>query len=144
MAEYLHLLSEIVYESGLLRQVDSLYFDEDMDSCTSIVLTFQHRIFTITAIASDDTIELYSGNSYLANGDRLISKTEKEPWCQAIGKRIIWAWSLTNQQGYEDSLQFHFSKIDRDSSSIDSEEDILIQLIVVASSLETYWLLKAS
>jgi Family of unknown function (DUF6334) len=133
--ERLDTLSEMAYEAGCLKQVDYLLQE---DSLVAVILTFEYRIFTVLVIASDDTIELFSGACYPAVKYNLISVTEKEPWLRAIGKKIIWAWDLINQQGYADSIQFYFANVDSEKSSIFSEEDVIIQLITVASSLKTY------
>lgn len=134
----LDILAEIVYEAGYLKQVDYLSeYDDDCDHFISAIrLTFDNGIYTILAIAEDDTIEVLSGACYPAIEYHLFSVTEKEPWSRAVGKKNIFAWDSVNQQGYTDSIQFYFDNVD--SEKYGNEEPVIIQLTTIASSLKTY------
>jgi Family of unknown function (DUF6334) len=48
----------------------------------------------------------------------------------AIGRGLLWVWTLTNQQGYEGGCQFEFG-VGRN----DRPEQLCIQLTVAASTL---------
>jgi hypothetical protein len=134
----LDILAEMAYEAGYLKQVDYLSeYDDDCDNFISaIILTFEHGIYTILAIAEDDTIEVLSGACYPAIEYHLFSVTGKEPWSGAVDKKIIFTWDSVNQQGYADSIQFYFNNVD--SEKYGKEEPVIIQLTTIASSLKTY------
>jgi phage tail protein X len=53
------------------------------------------------------------------------------PWREAIGAPVIWAWVLTNQQGYTDGVQLEFS------ASAD-KKPVLVQLLALASEVKVY------
>lgn len=127
----LGVLHDMVYEAGYLKQVKYLCWKGFTDSIIAVILTFTNKTFTVCAIPSDDTIEVIANQLSLDSESEIILATEREPWSRAIGRRTLWAWNLTNQQGYPDSLQFCFA-------NAESQEDIIIQLITVASCLNIY------
>jgi len=61
-----------------------------------------------------------------------ISLDVKEPWNLALGKPLLWTWSMTNQFGYRDGLQLEFAEDVTDTS-------VVIQLIVMASTIMQRW-----
>ena len=52
-------------------------------------------------------------------------------WSRCIGKRLCWAWLLTNQQGYSDGVRLEFG-------DPDSPESVVVELVVAASSLHPF------
>lgn len=67
--------------------------------------TFQNGQLTITANASDDTIDIIFGP---ANAPERVELSQTKPWSRAIGTGLLWAWVLTNHQGYRDGVQLEF------------------------------------
>ncbi len=55
-----------------------------------------------------------------------VDLTDEEPWRAAVGKPLMWTWSMTNQQGYRDAFQLEFAVDTSDTA-------VVIQLIVLAS-----------
>ncbi|MFC5571604.1 DUF6334 family protein [Lysobacter yangpyeongensis] len=52
-------------------------------------------------------------------------------WSRCIGKRLRWAWLLTNQQGYTDGVRLEFG-------DPDVSESVVVELVVAASSLHPF------
>lgn len=78
----------------------------------------------------DDSLSIASGpDPLLASGAPSLSLSAEDPWCLAVGKPLLWSWSMTNQQGYRDGCQIEFAEDVSDSS-------VVIQLIVVASAIK--------
>jgi Family of unknown function (DUF6334) len=55
-----------------------------------------------------------------------VDLTDEAPWRAAVGKPLMWTWSMTNQQGYRDAFQLEFAVDTSDTS-------VVIQLIVLSS-----------
>ena len=124
-------------EIGNLIEVEYLIYS-DIDDINSsqmiveaIILSFEHKVFTIKAIANDDTIKLIYGRINANSSQKTIAVSQHKPWSIAIGKRISWSWALINQQGYPDAIQFEFYEHNPTTS-------ITIQLITAASSIGVY------
>ncbi|MDX2240601.1 MAG: DUF6334 family protein [Leptolyngbyaceae cyanobacterium bins.302] len=107
----------MTYEAGHLEESQYVHDVELLHRPDAVILVFQHRKFTIQAVAEDDTINLIAEVVLLDSSFeyKLTSVSEREPWVKAIGKKIGWAWMLTNQQGYFDSIQFDFSNSDSEA-----------------------------
>ncbi len=58
-------------------------------------------------------------------GINMLDISETSPWSKCIGFPLMWSWTLTNQQGYEDGLQFEFAV------NVESEST-LVQILVGA------------
>ncbi len=48
-----------------------------------------------------------------------------------LGRKLFWAWSLTNNQGYNDGLKFQFQN-----------SDVALELIVEASPIKQFTVKK--
>ncbi|HLO49183.1 MAG TPA: DUF6334 family protein, partial [Kamptonema sp.] len=127
----LNLLREMAYEAGELKEVKYLFWMECPYRPEAVVLSFRNRVFTIQAIADDDTIAVTSEPLTISEEQKFVSITQSPPWSRAIGRAIRWVWNLKNQQEYPDGVQLSFA-------NPDSEEEIIIQLVTVASFLNIY------
>jgi hypothetical protein len=55
--------------------------------------------------------------------------SDQEPWRGALGKPLMWSWSMTNQQGYRDALQLELAQ------DVD-DPPVLIQLVALGSEIK--------
>jgi Family of unknown function (DUF6334) len=55
-----------------------------------------------------------------------VDLTDEDPWRAAVGKPLMWAWSMTNNFGYRDGFQLEFAVDTSDSA-------VVVQLIVLSS-----------
>ena len=55
---------------------------------------------------------------------------EMAAWAPAYGRPLLWAWTLTNHQGYLDGVRFDFRETV-------SESAVIFEVIVAASMLHT-------
>ena len=92
----------------------------------SLTLGFEHGVVVVSAEAEDDTITLSAAGP--ASG----RDVSAEPaWRDAIGRGLLWLWTLTNQQGYEDGCQFEFGEVGHG----DRAEHLCIQAMVAGATL---------
>lgn len=98
----------------------------DRGSPSALALGFEHGVMLLSALGEDDTIDVRPIGT--AHGRDL---SAEQPWCDAIGRRLIWGWSLTNQQGYEDGCQFEFGN----QIGGGQPSQLCIQVMVAASGL---------
>ena len=92
----------------------------------SITLSFEHGSVLVSAAPDDDTIAMRAVAS--VDGEDV---SAERPWRDAIGRGLIWIWTLTNQQGYEDGCQLEFGDVSRH----DRPRHLCVQLMVAASTL---------
>jgi len=71
------------------------------------VLGFETQSIVISAEPQDDTIRVQYGGATLPFREDL---TAREPWRTLVGCGVIWAWKLTNQNGYHDGYQIEFAR----------------------------------
>jgi hypothetical protein len=91
----------------------------------SVTLGFENGAVLVSAEADDDTITMQAIAS-LSGAD----VSAESPWSSAIGRGLMWVWTLTNQQGYQDGCQFEFKESGRDGP-----RHLCVQLVVAASAL---------
>ena len=127
----LNLLREMAYQAGELKEVKYLFWMECPHRPEAVVLSFRNRVLTIQAMADDDTIAITSEQQTISDEQKFVSVTQGAPWSIAIGRAIRWVWTLKNQQEYPDGVQLSFA-------NPDSEEEVIIQLVTVASFLNIY------
>jgi len=58
-----------------------------------------------------------------------VSLGAEKPWSRALGKPLLWSWSMTNQQGYRDGLQLELA------NNVD-DPSVVIQILVEASNIK--------
>lgn len=84
---------------------------------------FEHGCLTVSANPDDDTVRLKDGRMDLAHAVLLHDRT---PWSTAVGCRVRWIWTLSNQQGYRDGLQIEFTR---------ERSTVSVQLMCMASAI---------
>lgn len=58
-----------------------------------------------------------------------VSLSAEQPWKAAIGKPLLWSWSMTNQQGYRDGLQLELAM------NVSDDSPVVIQLFSIGSEI---------
>jgi Family of unknown function (DUF6334) len=128
MSESLNLLQHAANDAGPLLRVQSVAWNELPHDVVAVVLAFQNLELRISVNADDDTIEISEGGAS-SDPEYTVHGIDEYPWSEAIGKPIRWGWHMTNQQGYQDAVQFEFAR------NV-SEPSTIIQLVAVSSSLK--------
>ena len=127
MQEALQVLHE---EPQLLRNVAGVVSQTDEPSdqamLLAIVLAFETCRVAVVAQA-DDSIDIRSAEGLVEACD--IDLSAVSPWNQAIGKPLMWSWTMTNQQGYFDGLQLEFAEHS-------GAEAVVVQAICIGSELK--------
>ncbi len=123
-------MQSITDESGQLVEVESFYYTDLPTDIGLIKLAFQQNSFFVV-VKEDDSLELTDKVTFTENDFKRINMSDKLPWQAAIGKQIRWIWTMVNQQGYLDGLQFEFA------NNI-NQKPVVIQLIAVASGIKVY------
>ena len=116
---------------GYLSKVKYIY-DRDIDnSPIAFLMYFDNLVAMVKAIEEDDTVELKSIDIELVNKLNTVDVSDNILWKDAIGSQLHWVWSLTNNQGYTDGIQFewtnHYIK-----------KTIIVQAIAIASCFRFY------
>ena len=60
-----------------------------------------------------------------------IDVSQEPPWIFALNCEVLWVWTMTNHQGYDDAMQYSFASPVLGNSQI-------IQLVTVASAIKVY------
>ena len=92
---------------------------------STIVLEFEAGSWALSVNADDDTIRIATTEEALLDDMCLTDASAESPWTQTLGTTAQWIWTLENQQGYEDGIQFAFA--------LDEREVCRVQLIAIAS-----------
>jgi hypothetical protein len=92
----------------------------------SLTLGFEHGSVLVSAAPTDDTIVMQAVTS--VDGEDV---SAERPWRDAIGRGLIWVWTLQNQQGHDDGCQLEFGDVTR----YDRPRHLCVQLMVAASTL---------
>lgn len=90
-----------------------LYFER---TAVTLAVTEEDEIDTVSRILADDP-EIYE-----------VDLSGVIPWRGAIGHPLMWAWEMTNQQGYLDGIQLEFAA---DVAS----ESVTVQLLALGAQL---------
>lgn len=125
-------MKSLVNEGGLFIDVEYFYTPSPM-YIRFIKLIFQKGIFFIT-VQEDDSLELTENiaESILEeDGLEKINVSDELPWKLSIGKSVLWARTMVNQQGYFDGLQFDFA------NNV-SQEPVIIQLISMPAHIDIF------
>jgi len=119
---------DIVYQFGNLVSVHYLSIDEEINWISAIKLTFENGVVYNEAVGATDEIVLT--NKLNDHYQIITAANDITPWAEAIGRPTLWLWNLTNQQGYNDGVQYAFAA--------PRQNEIIIQLMVEASSIKLY------
>jgi Family of unknown function (DUF6334) len=119
------LIKEMVDSYGVLTEVRE---GERLgaNGPVSITLAFEHGSVLVAAQPDADTITMRAVTS--ADGANV---SAERPWRDAVGRGLIWIWTLRNQHGYEDGCQLEFGDVTRH----DRPRYLCVQLVVAASTL---------
>lgn len=126
-------LRSACYDAGRLTGVREALLVEESSLVSAVELVFEQ--LTITVAAEPDYDKVAVSVSSLSS-DEAISTSPQAFWAMCIGKRVKWAWLLTNHQGYSDGLRLEFK-------NTDEKEAVVVELIAMASSFELSVMPKA-
>jgi hypothetical protein len=132
----IELLTQIVYQSGVLQQVEYVIDPQNLDGLQAIVFIFENDIYTARCLAEDNTIKLSPGRPKVADLYQIVSASKQKPWSMVINARLLWAWSLTNQEGYFDGLRLEFA-------SNSTNKAVIIEVVSRALSLKIYQFIES-
>jgi hypothetical protein len=126
------LMKSMVDESGQLMGVECFYYTDLPTDIGFIKLAFQQNHYFVVA-TEDDSLEVTDNvaNLFEPNDFKCVDMSDRSPWQSAIGKQVRWIWTMVNQQGYLDGLQFEFA------NDI-SQKPVVLQLIAIASGIDIY------
>ena len=124
-----NVLQMVVNEAGHLLHAHETRFDSSNGFVTMVTLTFQHLTVNIRADPDNDTISINLGAPLISEDGVTASADASSPWIPAYGSQCVWAWTLTNQQGYSDGLRFEF---------ISDAGKRVVEMIVAASQIQYY------
>ena len=128
----LSVLGEIFDKASHLTGVTYSLFEGDPKFITAVELKFESFSVVLRAIADDDTISVEIDTLKPSSEEPLVDVGNSAPWLECLGSGISWAWSLTNQQGYQDGVRFEFNNGSAEMHGVS------ITLIVVASAIVLY------
>ena len=94
----------------------------------AILLKFSGRELCVAVDPDDDSLQVAA--TAPVDTQELESLSGSKGWSSAIGNRLLWAWRLTNHQGYDDGIQLAFCEA---SGGV---ETVVLQLIGKASTIE--------
>lgn len=127
-------LESISDESEVLRQVTGAFWcskdpaEEPM--LVAVMLKFDQTKVAFL-VEGDDSLTLLDAELF-RSGDaasQLVDFTSASPWKEAIGLPLLWAWEMSNQQGYFDGFQLEFA---RDVASV----SVIVQMLGVAGEVK--------
>lgn len=109
---------------------------EDPYWTESVILKFQNIHYVINVNADTDEVEILLHDQSQAitqdqfivdNGDVIkISKRPDSALFNLLGSKLTWVWTMTNNQGYSDGIQFQFN----------CKTNNIVQFIAIASRLQ--------
>ncbi len=111
-------LSELVYESGKLSKIAA--FTNGGGIC-GLLFSFEGMAFYSTVSSDTDEIAI---QEFVPSSHKETKYPNRLNAC--IGKKLIWAWTLENQQGYSNGLRLEF------------EDSLVFDFIAVASDLKIF------
>ena len=129
--ENVSLLLEVFDNDEYLERVSSFSFIEIPEEIALLEFKFKKSFIYISIDENYDTLQvdhqIYNKETYMPRRDISGSVV----WRDIIGKHIHWFWILTNNQGYNDGIQFQFR---------DENHKIYktIQLMGLTSSIRIY------
>lgn len=118
---------------GKLKEVLAyeFYFENEGHMRSAVQLIFEKGDIFHEAIRDSD--EITCSSALISSYDRIIDISQTAPWNNVLGKDTYWLWTLTNQKGYLDAVQYSF---------IASNIENIVQLMVKGAEIETYEVTK--
>lgn len=101
-------LQRLCDEAGPLLAVRETRFEGSADFVTGYDFAFANLSARLLADGEFDTIRLVIAPGDVPTDSAALDVSANAPWTRAIGLELVWAWALTNQQGYTDGLRFQF------------------------------------
>ena len=120
-------LSKLVDSAGNLIKIKGLSFPELPDEIAAIELIFEQVQCFICVVEDTDEIKLSND----VDVSKFIESNVLICFSEFLGKQLLWAWSLVNNQGYNDGLKFQFQN-----------SDVALEFIVEASSIKQFTVKK--
>ena len=121
-------LHQAVHHAGRLVNVRGALLSKEVTRISAVELVFESLTITFSVDSEFDTI---IASSLPLSSEELICPAVQPFWEHCLGKRLQWAWRLTNQQGYEDGIRFGFQ-------NTDESDYAYIELIAAASSFDFF------
>ena len=112
--------------AGRLVAVRHGCYPELPDTVAAVVLSFESGEWLVAVCSDDDTVELQELSVSRHREFDYRDPAEGSAWGPALGKSVLWAWTLENQQGYVDGVQFSFGE--------GGHEVCQVQLLAIGSS----------
>jgi Family of unknown function (DUF6334) len=116
------LLKEVVDSFGAVKRI--AVDDVNPVMLSVICITFENGDLNIEAVAEDDSLNISIDSR---REGTLSDVSSGAPWRRLVGGSPLWIWTLTNQQGFVDGIQFLVRT---------GRGDVMLQLVVIASSLK--------
>lgn len=127
-----NIIGQKLDEISIVQYKDS----EDPYWTESVILKFQKIHYVINVNADTDEVEvLFHDQSKALTQDQFqvdsgnvirISIHPENALFSLLGRKLTWVWTMTNNQGYSDGIQFQF----------DSKTNNIVQFIAIASGLQ--------
>jgi hypothetical protein len=120
------ILPKLCYDAGRLVAVEHA-LEGDAPFISAVRLTFESLAVVFRAVPDDDTISVVEGGPFPEPDEVRVTATDAAPWVACVGRKVEWAWLLTNQQGYEDAVRMEFQT-----------GHAGVELVVAASAIRLY------
>ncbi|WP_445359532.1 DUF6334 family protein [Microbulbifer sp. ANSA005] len=115
-------LSDLVEGAGKLESVESFSYPEIIEDIQVIRLNFHSMNCDIYAIQETDEIRLQESMAV----EGVVVNKRSTVFQACVGSELLWAWDMTNNQGFSDALKFEF------------KNGVSVELVVVASSIKQF------
>ena len=122
----IEVLQSVVDSAGRLRRAVAHHYGGDPDFVSHVVLEFESGRLVLSANDQDDSIQLSTELPPAPD----CTPCKALSWAPGYGRSLLWAWTLTNHQGYLDGVRFDF----RDTVS---QSPFIIEVVVEALTLHT-------
>jgi hypothetical protein len=113
-------ISELVDKAGRLEEAKAYSSLELAHDIAAIKLSFQYLSCVISVLEDSDEIVL----AECADLSALNESDAKLIFHKCVGHKLVWCWSMVNNQGYSDALKFQF------------QNNVAVELVVIASAIK--------
>ncbi|HET6150580.1 MAG TPA: DUF6334 family protein [Polyangia bacterium] len=122
----LETLQRIADSGARLRAAVAHDYKGDPRFTSYVSLEFESSRLILSTAEEDDSIALSTDLPAMID---CVARDEKA-WIPALGRALLWGWTLTNHQGCVDGVRFDFRNTVSDSP-------VIIEVLVAASRLHT-------
>ncbi|WP_299947565.1 DUF6334 family protein [uncultured Microbulbifer sp.] len=116
-------LSDLVEGAGKLESVEPFSYPKITEDIQVIRLNFHSMNCDIYAIEETDEIRLQESMAV----EGMVVNKRSTVFQVCVGSELLWAWDMTNNQGFSDALKFEF------------KNGVSVELVVVASSIKQFY-----